>query len=438
MEPLYEARWDSLDQRPTPAWFTQSRFGIFIHWGVYSVPSWAPKRKEVANTGEAFAEWYGYFMKTPGHPIADFHRRVYGEDFEYRQFAPDFRAELYDPEEWASLFARAGARYVTITSKHHDGYCLYPSLFSPGWNSAEVGPGRDLLDGLSKAVRQKGMRFGVYYSLLEWWNKLYLENPGRYAVEHMIPQMQEVIERYQPELLYTDGEWDHPSATLHSEAFLAWLFNESPVRGTIVVNDRWGSETRSEHGGYFTTEYGEVGFGKALRAGRPWEEIRSIGASFGHNRNEDLEDYLSDGALVDLLANTILAGGNLSLNVGPCADGKIHPLVQERLLELGRWVKVNQEGLFETNPWLPPDSEDHTRYTRGEQALYAFFRGWPRSEAAVHIPRDWKGPVSAQMLGDGVPLPCHRDGDRVRIDTRGIPQRGLPCNHVFCFRLQHG
>lgn len=434
----YSPDWASLDKRPCPAWFTEAKFGIFIHWGVYSVPAWAPKRSEVGTTGEAFAEWYGWHMRQPGNPVADFHRRIYGESHAYRDFGPWFRAQLFNPAQWVDLFARAGARYVVLTAKHHDGYCLYPSAFSPGWNSVELGPRRDLVGDLAQAVRDRGLRLGLYYSLMEWDHPLLKTEPERYAIEHMIPQMKELVEKYAPSLLYADGEWDHPSETWHSGDFLAWLFNESAVRAEAAVNDRWGQETRSVHGGYFTTEYGEVGFGRDLNAGRPWEEVRSIGGSFGFNRNEDLEDYLSGGDLVRLLTDTVLDGGNLCLNVGAPADGKISPLMQERLLDIGAWLKVNGEAVYGTRPWEPPSDEENARYTQREGILYAYFSSWPRGEAAVHIPVNWKDPITAQFLGDNVPLPCHRDGEHVRVDTRGLPQRGIPSKYLFVLKLQHG
>ena len=438
MDKQYEPNWDSLDTRPCPDWFVGAKFGIFIHWGVYSVPAWAPKRKDVASDGDAYAEWYGWHMRQPGTPFHEFHKRVYGGQMPYNDFASWFRAQLFDPQHWASMFRRAGAQYVVLTSKHHDGYCLYPSAYSPGWNSMELGPHRDLVGSLSEAVRTAGMRFGLYYSLMEWDHPLFQSSPERYALEHMLPQMKELIEKYQPALLYTDGEWDHPSETWHSCEFLSWLFNESPVRDSIAINDRWGAETRSTHGGFFTTEYGQVGFGRERTKGRPWEEIRGIGASFGYNRNEDLEDYLDSGSLVRLLADTVLDGGNLCLNVGPTADGKISPLMQERLYAIGNWLNINGEAVFDATPWTPPLPDPDARYMRRDNALYAYFSQWPRAEAVVQAPPDWKNPVTAELLGDGVPLPLRRDAGHIRINTRGIAQRGIQSKHRFVFKIQPG
>ena len=147
----YQPTWDSLDQRPTPAWFTDAKFGIFIHWGVYSVPAWGPKG--------TYAEWYWRHIETgranlPNKPelqlFWEYHRRFYGANFQYRDFAPQFKAELFDPDQWADLFTRAGAKYVVLTSKHHEGFALWPSAHSPNWNANVTGPRRDLVGDLTR------------------------------------------------------------------------------------------------------------------------------------------------------------------------------------------------------------------------------------------------------------------------------------------------
>jgi alpha-L-fucosidase len=283
-----EPVWASIDARPTPGWFEDAKLGIFIHWGVYSVPSFAP-RSEVGIYAR-YSEWYWKRLTTPdmeGHAqFKAFHDRVYGPATRYQDFAPRWKAELYEPAQWAELFERAGARYVVLTSKHHDGFCLWPSAQSWNWNAADVGPHRDVAGDLVTAVRARGLKMGFYYSLYEWSNPLYLQDVDRYVDTHMLPQMKDLVTRYEPDVFWTDGEWDHPSSTWRSEEFLAWLFNESKVGKTVAVNDRWGKETRSRHGGYYTTEYGLVHDQDASAEviPHPWEECRGIGHSFGYNR----------------------------------------------------------------------------------------------------------------------------------------------------------
>ena len=199
-----DKRWESIDNRPLPNWFDQAKFGIFIHWGLYSVPAWGPKRSSVNSTGEAYAEWYGYFIDNEESMINKFHRKTYGENFKYQDFVPLFKAELFDPDKWAELFVKSGAKYVTLTSKHHDGFCLWPSELSWNWNSVDSSPHRDIVGELTSAVKSKGLKMGLYYSLYEWYRPLYIQNPSLYSQLHMIPQMKDLVSRYEPSLLYTD------------------------------------------------------------------------------------------------------------------------------------------------------------------------------------------------------------------------------------------
>jgi alpha-L-fucosidase len=400
--------WDVLNARPIPAWFDEAKFGIFIHWGVYSVPAWSPKG--------TYSEWYWHSMQDKNGPTWKFHEKIYGADFQYQDFAPMFKADLFEPARWADLFARSGARYVTLTGKHHDGYCLWPSAYSWNWNSVDVGPHRDLVGELAEAVRARNLRMCLYYSLYEWFRPLYLENPERYAVEHMIPQLKEVISKYEPSLLYTDGEWDHPSEVWHSREFLAWLFNESLVRDEIVVNDRWGEETRSSRGGYFTTEYGKVCTGKTLAPDRKWEEIRGIGESFGYNRNEDLEDYLDSGALIRLLADTVGKGGNLNINVGPTADGRIPVIMQERLLQMGDWLDVNGEAIYGSKVWRVTGEGENIRYTSKNGAIYAIVLGAQKDAVVLTAPKPEHG-ATARLLGAGDILEWSMASEGIRIQT---------------------
>jgi len=354
---MYEPTWESVDRRRTPAWFSEARFGIFIHWGTYSVPAYAP----VIPGKLAYAEWYWHAM-TNGrdNPRAGelekgtwaFHQRVYGSDIPYQDFAPQFKAELFDPDHWAQVFAHSGAKYVVLTSKHHEGFTLWPSkdasrTWGRPWNSVEIGPKRDLLGDLSEAVRRKGLRMGYYYSLYEWYNPLWLSDKPRYVQEHVFPQFKELVMRYKPAIVFSDGEWEMSSADWHAPELLAWLFNDSPVKDEVVINDRWGSDTRHKHGGYWTTEYtaGMSGID------HPWEENRGMGVSYGYNRAEDLNVYHTGRDLIFILVDTVSRGGNLLLDIGPRADGTIPLIMEQRLKEIGDWLKVNGEAIYGTKPW---------------------------------------------------------------------------------------
>jgi alpha-L-fucosidase len=363
----YQPTWESVDHRPVPSWFSDAKFGIFIHWGVYSVPAYAP----VLPGKLAYAEWYWHAItegrKTGANPVDagswEYHQRVYGADFPYQNFAPLFRAELFDPAHWADVFQRSGAKYVALTSKHHEGFALWPSkeasaTWGRPWNSVETGPHRDLAGDLAAAVRAKGIKMGFYYSLYEWYNPLWLSDKPRYIREHMTPQFKDLVTRYQPAIIFSDGEWDLPSSDWHSPELLAWLYNESPVKDDVVVNDRWGKDTRHKHGGYWTTEYTPGLSGMD----HPWEESRGMGFSYGYNRAERLEHYHTGRELVILLTDLVSRGGNLLLDIGPAADGTIPVIMEERLLQIGDWLKVNGEAIYGTRPW-----KQTRQWSAGEQ-----------------------------------------------------------------------
>jgi alpha-L-fucosidase len=364
----FEPTWESVDARPTPAWWGDAKFGIFIHWGVYSVPAFAPK-------GE-YAEWYWERLGKPADSSSSandtkirretraFHERVYGKDFKYEDFAPRFTAELFDADQWADLFARSGAKYVVLVSKHHDGFALWPSReanvsWGRAWNAVEVGPKRDLVGELTAAVRGRSLEMGFYFSLYEWFNPRWLSGDvDAYVKGHLFPQFKDLVTRYSPSVIFSDGEWDLPSGQWRAPELLAWLFNDSAVAGRVVVNDRWGRETRHRHGGYYTTEYG-AGLPGASHA---WEENRGLGHSYGFNRNEDLADYASGMRLLLTLIDTVSRGGNLLLNVGPTADGRIPVVMQDRLAFLGQWLGHNGEAIYATRTF-----RDGAQWTAGRR-----------------------------------------------------------------------
>lgn len=428
-QPRFAPNWPSLDQRPTPEWFEDAKFGIFIHWGVYSVPAYAPVGK--------YAEWYWNALSAgPGtpakpNPTFDFHQRVYGESFDYSRFAPMFRSELYDPGQWAQAFEQSGARYVVLTSKHHDGFALWPSAeadrtWGRPWNAVSAGPRRDILGDLTRAVRARDLRMGFYYSLYEWYNPLWLKDRPRYVATHMTPQFKDLVNRYQPAIIFSDGEWDMPSEDWRSPELLAWLFNESPVARDVVVNDRWGKETRHHHGGYYTTEYTA-----GLDAGtHPWEESRGMGFSYGYNRAEQLKDYRSSRELILMLVDLVSRGGNLLLDIGPTADGRIPVIMQQRLADIGAWLKRNGAAIYGTRRWTrsrqwspgeqarletgrfatryevmdfierqkPGQAVIEAFFTASGQDVYAIVPGWPGPTLSL---RDIGRPASVELLGAG-------------------------------------
>ena len=331
--------WKSINERGYPQWFSDAKLGIFIHWGVYSVPAYASL--------EGYAEWYYRGLMTNDDRKA-FQERIYGKDFNYEDFAPMWKAELWNPDEWAELFQKSGAKYVLLVSKHHDGFCLWPSQYAPNWNSVDVGPHRDICGELTEAVRKQGLKMGFYYSLPEWKSDIHRwyvdpdDQIGTYVDTHMIPQFKELVTRYKPTVLFTDGEWRNSSEQWHATELISWYYNT--VGEDAIVNDRWGD---GQQHGFRTPEYSA---GITL-TDRPWAECRGLGRSFGLNRNEPLENYMTSDELIRHFCILVAAGGGMTLNVGPAADGKIPLLQQERLLDLGKWLDINGEAIYGTRPY---------------------------------------------------------------------------------------
>ena len=422
----YRPDWESLDKRAVPQWFQDSKFGIFIHWGVYSVPAWGPTGDSVS-VYDKYAEWYWNKLTEPGKTqkyFKEFHAKTYGPNFRYQDFAPMFKAELFDPAKWAEIFKESGAKYVVLTSKHHEGFTLWPSAQSWNWNSVDVGPHRDLCGDLSNAVKQAGLHMGFYYSLYEWYNPIYRNNFSDYVNEHMIPQMKDLVTRYAPDIVWTDGEWEKPSKDWKSEEFLAWLYNESPVKDNVVVNDRWGSETRSKHGGFYTTEYGLVGDKEGIDnpVPHPWEECRGIGNSFGFNRTEGLSDYATPEQLIRLLVSTVSAGGNLLLDIGPASDGTIPLIMQQRLFEMGKWLKINGDAIYGTHPFIRskkeivinPETNKTIFFTQKNKDVYILCLNWPGKDIILKGVAP-EGKVKAVLLGTDVPASVTKSGGNLVI-----------------------
>ncbi len=461
----YEANWKSIDSRPMPSWYTDAKFGIFIHWGPYSVPAFS-------KVG-AYSEWYWMNLVNPGrerqgHTLTkNFHNKVYGENFTYPDFVPMFTCELYDPDQWADIFKKSGAKYVVLTSKHHDGYTLWPSKESDQswgrpWSSTNSGPGRDLLGELTEAVRKTDVKMGIYYSLYEWFNPLYTANVDLYVEKHMVPQFKDVVQKYSPSLIFTDGEWDYPHTTWKATELLSWLYNESASKDDVVINDRWGKETRHHHGGYYTTEYGSG----MPNADNPWEENRGMAHSFGYSRTENIEDYNSTQELLYMLIDIVSRGGNFLLDIGPTADGRIPVIMQERLLEMGKWLEVNGEAIYGTDIWketcqwtkgkvadaergrykvkydvmkltVAPDPGFATKeifFTQKDDVLYGICPVFPGGEFVVKNVTA-KPSAKVHLLGIAENLKWKQSGKNIIIEIPQVNPSGLPCEYAWTLKI---
>jgi alpha-L-fucosidase len=466
---IYKPEWESIDKRPVAPWFEDAKLGIFIHYGPYSVPAWSEKG--------TYSEWYQYWVKSEGlfgngnfkgDEVTKYHHKTYGKDFSYYKFGEMMTARAFNAGEWADLFVKAGARYMVVTSKHHDGFCLWPSkeasqTWGFPWNSMEIGPKRDLLKELEVAVKKTNVRFGTYFSLYEWYNPLYQSDKEKYVLEHAHPQFKDLVERYQPDLIWSDGDWEMKPEKWHSTELLSWLFNESSVKNTVVINDRWGEGARFKHGGYYTSEYGAE-----LKGDKPWEECRGIGFSFGYNSNEDSWDYVSEKNLIFLLLHTVSNGGNLLLGVGPDAHGDFPPIMQERLLALGEWLKVNGEAIYGSRKWvracqwsekglkdwkpegvhylpnsyiikqtIDPEPGYAVReifFTQKGNDLFAIVPKWPKETLII---RDCKikDTSAITLLGTDIKIDFEQIGDDLVLNVPCLTPEELPCNHAYTFKI---
>ncbi|KAK4877388.1 hypothetical protein RN001_009894 [Aquatica leii] len=342
----YEPTWESIDSRPLPSWYDEAKIGIFLHWGVYSVPSIA-------------SEWF--WKQWENNPIIiDFMNKNYPPGFTYQEFAKDFTAEFFDPYDWANLFQLSGAKYVVLTSKHHEGYTLWPSKHSFSWNAQDV------------AVRETtDLRFGLYHSLYEWYNPLYLADQASnfktdvFVQNKVYPELLDIVNTYKPEIVWSDGEWEAPDTYWKSKEFLAWLYNESPVKDTVVTNDRWGcGAVICQHGGFYTCV---DRYNPGVLQEHKWENAMTIDKhSWGYRRNTLLRDILSIYELLVTLAQTVSCGGT------------IIPIFRERLLQMGEWLSINGEAIYSSQPWIyQNDTIGNTWYTAKPNTVYALVLEWP-------------------------------------------------------------
>ena len=427
---MYEGTWESVRTHPLPEWYDDAKLGVFLHWGPYSVPGWAPRVPDIqellVTSGprrmlreNPYAEWYRNTMQIRGSPTARHHAEVYGDEYPYENFAKTFddASAGADLDALAGLCAEAGARYVVLTTKHHDGFTLWPSAVRHPVEG-EYHARRDLVGDLTSAVQHRRMRMGLYYSggydwpyngaTLRGAADVVLASPAarsgyrEYATAHV----RELIDRYAPSVLWNDISW--PAGGNLAELF-AHYYN-TVLDG--VINDRW-RETAPPKG-----PLGRL----ALRAGgrllelvwpwiparrkrltfasprhcdfrtpeyetyqtvseRKWEMCRGVGRSFGANRAEPPEDIISETELIQMFCDVVAHNGNLLIGVGPRPDGTVPEPQRAPLRGLGRWLAVNGEAVYGSRPWVLAESSTSdgasVRFTKSGEGVYALVLGMP-------------------------------------------------------------
>jgi alpha-L-fucosidase len=459
----YDSTWESVKQHPLPTWYQDAKLGIFVHWGLFSVPAWAPHGgdidKQVAENGwesmfanNPYAEWYLNTLRIGDTPTHRHHLNTYGERFSYDDFAAMFQnaAEQWDPNHWVDLFQKVGARYVVLVTKHHDGFLLWPSQYTSPHKSERYGTNRDIVGELAHALHQRGIMLGLYYSGgLDWsfnqtpvrsYMDVYstiVQSPD--FVEYMNNHWRELIDRYKPSVLWNDI--GAPSTANLPELF-AYYYNNVPEG---VINDRWSQRLPdhipgpgeminpppSEHCDYTTPEY--AAYDQIML--KKWESTRGIGHSFGYNLNEGEADHLSVRELIHSFVNIVSKNGNLLLNVGPTAEGMIPELQHQRLLGLGAWLDVNGEGIFSTRPWHIP--REQTRegttvcYTQKGDSLYAILLNTPHTSTATLENLRAEESTKVHLLGHSELLPWTQGGNSIAIT---LPDN-LPKTPAFTLKI---
>jgi len=439
----YGPTLESLRRHEVPEWFHDAKLGIFVHWGPYSVPGFAPRRVvDFAapdwNAENAYAEWYQNTLAIGGNSTERFHRATFGEGVSYDSFGAMLREAVrgWDATLWAELFAAAGARYVVPTTKHHDGFLMWPSAHpNPSRRAWQME--RDVIGDLARAVRARGMRYGLYYSGGLDWTFGGLPIDGAASLVAAVPQSaeygayadahwRELIARYAPDVLWNDIAYP---ASGDYNAIFAEYYNAQPDG---VVNNRFdalGGVNGTAHFDFFTPEYERT----AKPRRKKWEACRGIGNSFGYNRAETDADYASSADLIWSLVDVVAKNGNLLLDVGPTASGEIPWPQTERLLALGAWLRVNGEAIYRTRPWRTAEAVSRegldTRYTANAGTVFAIVRapGDAREITLADVDAS-----TAELLGYDAPLACERAGDGLRVT---LP-RGFEASPAIALRLR--
>jgi len=451
-KPAFEPNWDSIRTHRLPAWFDEAKFGIFIHWGLYSVPAWATPVGELGKVdwkvwfrNNPYAEWYLNSLRIAGSPTQKHHERTYGKDFDYLDFIPRFNEAIarWDPEAMAEVFRSVGARYVVLTTKHHDGFTLWPSrVVNPNRRPDRQHAARDIVGELTRAVRARGMKMGLYYSGgLDWsfnpqpietleqvWSTI-LHTPeyARYADAHW----RELIDRYQPDILWNDIGYPEQGRL---EEIVADYYNRFPDG---VINDRFeirkpGAPRR--HHDFVTPEYRKMDDITDFK----WETCRGLGFSFGYNQLEGPEHTIAEDALIHLLVDIVSKNGNLLLNVGPRADGNIPEIQLARLRALGDWLRVNGEAIFGTRPWRRAEGVTAdglpVRFTSKGDVLYAILLGKPRQARLTILSLPVSANSRISLLGGSQALEFERQGEDL---TLVLPEP-LWQAHAYAIKIAPG
>jgi alpha-L-fucosidase len=457
----FSASWESLEAYSVPEWYQDAKFGIFIHWGVYAVPAFG-------------SEWYPRNMYRQGSREFEHHVATYGPHtaFGYKDFIPQFKAERFDPGQWAGLFRSAGAKFVMPVAEHHDGFAMYDCGLSD-WCAAKMGPRRDLIGDLAAAVREQGLVFGLSSHRAEhWWffdggtqfgsdvtdprfaglyGPAQPENtpPDAPFLDDWLARTCELVDRYQPQLVWFDWWIEQPAFRSYLQQFAAYYYNRGAQwqRG-VAIN--YKNQAFPERAAVFDVERGQLGGIRPLF----WQTDTSISKnSWGYVKDQE---YKTAGEIVGDLVDIVSKNGCLLLNIGPRPDGTIPEPEEAVLREIGRWLAVNGEAIYGTRPWTlfgegptqvvegsfndtkrPPFTGEDVRFTTRGSTLYAIVLAWPGASVTLKTlgtasPRAAGEVRDIRLLGHDGKLSWSRNESGLTVT---MPAR-KPCDHACALRIE--
>ena len=466
----FQPEWESIRAGyEIPEWFRDAKFGIFLHWGPYAVPAYSSEKYP---KGIYDSKW-----SKGGKKPYTYHREHYGDPskFGYKDFIPDFKAEKFDANQWATLFKNAGARYVVPVAEHHDGYAMYASKHTR-WNVKDTGPKKDVMRLLADAVKANGMKFGasshfalhrVYYDKADpTWDTnnpefydLYGEPvgndtlPTKKFLNQWWNRTTDIIDNYEPDLLWFDFGLDKPGFEVLHKKILAYYYNKGEEwnKGVVFQDKNMRNKSFPEDLIVLDIERGRMdGIYKY-----PWQTDTSIGKiSWGYVTNEE---YKTSNYLLDELIDIVSKNGCLLLNIGPKADGTIPNEAKKILNEMGAWLSLNGEAIYDTRPWTifgegPTKVEtghhsenknkesgpEDFRFTTKGETLYATSLGWPKDgeftikSLAKNNLNTSKKITSVEFISGKNSMKWKQTGKGLTITVEGTK----PCEAAYVFRIK--
>lgn len=448
----YQATWESLGTHPLPEWFQDAKLGVFIDWGPWSVAGWARRQGRAS-----YPDWYENDMFVKEKSL-DYHLKTWGADFRRDDLFPLLTGKDYNADTLVRLARDNGARYVIPFCYHHAGWALWDSSYTFR-NAARMGPRRDIYRELAEACKRAGMPLGFYVSAAQWqypvigttgtlatlnWNKVAPYDPvamnglcsGKipvrdYVTDFWMPLVKEALDKYDPDILWYDGEWGAPAEHWRTKDMAAYFYNRAEGRKQVVVNDRYGNGDRRKRGDFFTSEYHEI---KQTQT-HVWEECRSISESYGYNWEDTAANVLSSRELIHMFAGIVAENGNLLLMLSPTGSGRLPEIQEQRLKDLGAWLKVNGEGIYATRAFAP-GKEGGVLFTQSKdgRTVYAICTQWPGKLLTLAAVTPEAG-AGVRMLGVAAPLmwQAGADGKGLTIEIPAALQaeEARPCRDAW-------